>query len=416
MAPDAAARRTPSRGAAAQPARRRGAAAGHHGHRRRQALREPPRARDQPEGTLRAPARRGRPRSSGRCATSTSSIAPGQTVGLIGANGSGKSTLLKVLAGILQPTVGEVHVVGPHRLAARARRRLQRRALRPGQRLPQRQPARPLPRARPTRCSTRSSSSPSSPHKIDDPVKHYSSGQYIRLGFAIAVHVDPDVLLVDEVLAVGDEAFQKQVPRQDRPSSATPGKTILFVSHSLELVEDLCDRVVVLEAGRKIFDGAPANGTLVLRNRMGGGTATGGADDAVQLSGVALQHRARRRRAGAVRPRRAADRLGRPRRPAQGATDRALPARRRPRTARRPGLADGDRRRGRRRGAGTVTRRLRGARRCRRCSAPSRCACTSPTPSPAPRWRSAASTTCSASPVRRPAACCRSSTTSGDRA
>lgn len=212
------------------------------------------------------------------------SIAPGQTVGLIGANGSGKSTLLKVLAGILQPTVGEVHVVGRiasllelgagfnGELSGRDNVFLNASLL-------------GLSRRETNQLFDSVVEFAELPHKIDDPVKHYSSGQYIRLGFAIAVHVDPDVLLVDEVLAVGDEQFQKKC--LDKINEfRDAGKTILFVSHSLELVEDLCDRVVVMEKGRKIFDGAPANGTLVLRNRMSGGTATGGTDDAVQLEAV----------------------------------------------------------------------------------------------------------------------------------
>ncbi len=211
-------------------------------------------------------------------------IAPGQTVGLIGANGSGKSTLLKVLAGILQPTAGEVHVVG--RIASllelgagfngelSGRDNVYLNASLLG-----------LSRRETNALFDSVVAFAELAHKIDDPVKHYSSGQYIRLGFAIAVHVDPDVLLVDEVLAVGDEAFQKKC--LDKITEfRDAGKTILFVSHSLGLVEDLCDRVIVMEAGKKIFDGAPANGTLVLRNRMRGGTATGGSDDAVQLAGV----------------------------------------------------------------------------------------------------------------------------------
>jgi ABC-2 type transport system ATP-binding protein len=211
-------------------------------------------------------------------------IAPGQTVGLIGANGSGKSTLLKVLAGILQPTNGAVHVIGRiasllelgagfnGELSGRDNVFLNASLL-------------GLSRRETNQLFDSVVEFAELPHKIDDPVKHYSSGQYIRLGFAIAVHVDPDVLLVDEVLAVGDEAFQRKC--LDKITEfRDAGKTILFVSHSLELVEQLCDRVIVMDSGKKIFDGAPTNGTLVLRNRMGGGTATGDVHDAVQLAEV----------------------------------------------------------------------------------------------------------------------------------
>ena len=212
------------------------------------------------------------------------SITAGQTVGLIGANGSGKSTLLKVLAGILQPTTGERQVTGRiasllelgagfnGELSGRDNVFLNASLL-------------GLSRRETKELFDSVVEFAELAHKIDDPVKHYSSGQYIRLGFAIAVHVDPDILLIDEVLAVGDENFQEKcLAKIDQ--FRNEGRTILFVSHSLDLVERLCDRVVVLESGRKVFDGDSRNGTLVLRNRMNGGKATGDADDPVQLTEV----------------------------------------------------------------------------------------------------------------------------------
>jgi len=212
------------------------------------------------------------------------SISPGQTVGLIGSNGSGKSTLLKLLAGILQPTDGERVVHG--RIASllelgagfngelSGRDNVYLNASLLG-----------LSRRETRALFDSVVDFAELAHKIDDPVKHYSSGQYIRLGFAVAVHVDPDVLLVDEVLAVGDEQFQLKCLAKIK-QFRDEGRTILFVSHALDLVETLCDRVVVLDSGTKIFDGDPASGTLVLRNRMSGGSATGDEHDPVQLTQI----------------------------------------------------------------------------------------------------------------------------------
>jgi ABC-2 type transport system ATP-binding protein len=194
-------------------------------------------------------------------------IGRGQTVGLAGANGSGKSTLLKVLAGILRPTTGEVAVSG--RIASllelgagfngelSGRDNVYLNASLLG-----------LPKREIDRLFDSIVDFAELRHKIDDEVKHYSSGQYVRLGFAVAVHVDPDVLLVDEVLAVGDEAFQKKcLAKIDQFRSE--GRTILFVTHSLDLIEGMCDRILVLESGSLIFDGAPDVGTRLLRQRLG---------------------------------------------------------------------------------------------------------------------------------------------------
>ena len=91
---------------------------------------------------------------------------------------------------------------------------------------------------------------------IDTPVKFYSSGMYVRLAFAVAVNVDPEILLVDEVLAVGDEAFQRKCLDKIK-SFQRQGKTIVFVTHGLDLARDLCDRVVLLDHGVVEFDGDP---------------------------------------------------------------------------------------------------------------------------------------------------------------
>src|SRR5204863_1753194 len=91
---------------------------------------------------------------------------------------------------------------------------------------------------------------------VDTPVKYYSSGMYVRLGFAVAINVDPDILLVDEVLAVGDEVFQKKcIDRVEELQ--TEGKTILFVTHAADLARKICDRVIVLDHGDMVANGVP---------------------------------------------------------------------------------------------------------------------------------------------------------------
>ena len=99
---------------------------------------------------------------------------------------------------------------------------------------------------------------------IDSQVKFYSSGMYVRLAFAVAVHVDPDLLLVDEVLAVGDEPFQEKCMNKIAEFQRE-GRTIVLVSHSADQITRLCDRVVVLDHGRVVFDGDAQTGIDVLR-------------------------------------------------------------------------------------------------------------------------------------------------------
>ncbi len=182
-------------------------------------------------------------------------VFPGQAVGLIGSNGSGKSTLLKMAAGILKPTSGSLEVNG--RVAALielgagfhpeisgrenifingAVLGLSRRQLE-------------------ERYDSIVEFSGLADF-IEEPVKNYSSGMYVRLGFAVAIHTDPDVLMVDEVLSVGDEAFAHRCLRRIEEFLAR-GKTLLLVSHSLTLIEEICDRAIWLEKGVVRADGHP---------------------------------------------------------------------------------------------------------------------------------------------------------------
>jgi ABC-type polysaccharide/polyol phosphate transport system ATPase subunit len=182
-------------------------------------------------------------------------IAPGESVGLIGHNGSGKSTLLRIAAGVMRATRGVVRVEGRVspmiELAAGFDPELTGRdnvflngALMGHSR---REMAGKFDRI--VEFSELG-------EFIDVPVKNYSSGMYARLGFAIAVDVSPEILMIDEVLAVGDERFQAKCMARIREIVAQ-GCTILHVSHDMAGVAELCRRVLVMHHGELVFDGAP---------------------------------------------------------------------------------------------------------------------------------------------------------------
>jgi ABC-type polysaccharide/polyol phosphate transport system ATPase subunit len=175
-------------------------------------------------------------------------VARGETFGVVGPNGCGKSTLLKLVAGLFKPTSGRIAVDGKVSALIElgagfhpeisGRENVVINGVMLG--LTRREIERKLPEI---------VAFSGLEDFIDEPVKTYSSGMYVRLGFAVAVHVDPDILVVDEVLAVGDEAFAHRCLDTIAEFSRR-GKTIFFVSHSLVLVEELCDRVLYLEGGR----------------------------------------------------------------------------------------------------------------------------------------------------------------------
>ncbi len=193
-------------------------------------------------------------------------IEAGQTVGLIGPNGSGKSTLLKLVGGILQPTSGSVMLRG--RLAAllelgagfhpdlTGRENVYLNASILG-----------LTRSQTDKYFDAIVDFSGIEPFIDTQVKFYSSGMYVRLAFAVAVHVDPDILLVDEVLAVGDEPFQRKCMDRIR-GFQKEGRTIVLVTHSLETVGELCDQALVLESGKVLSSGAPGEALRVLREEF----------------------------------------------------------------------------------------------------------------------------------------------------
>jgi ABC-type polysaccharide/polyol phosphate transport system ATPase subunit len=178
----------------------------------------------------------------------TFSVPRGRTLGVIGRNGSGKSTLLKLVAGITKPTTGKVHVNG--RISAlielgagfhpeiSGRENVFINGIMLG-----------LSKREITGRFDEIVEFAEMQDFIDAPVKTYSSGMYMRLGFAVAINVDPDVLLVDEVLAVGDEGFTHKCLDKFAEFKRR-GKTILLVTHSLGLVERFCDEALWMDGGR----------------------------------------------------------------------------------------------------------------------------------------------------------------------
>lgn len=180
-------------------------------------------------------------------------IYQGEAVGIIGENGSGKSTTLKLMSRILEPTSGSVSVKGKISallelgtgfhpdLTGRENIFLNGSLL-------------GIPRKEMVERYQAIVDFSELSEFIDTPIKHYSSGMVMRLGFAIAINVDPDILLTDEVLAVGDEAFQRKC-LDYIASLRRKGVTIIFVSHALEAVRTLCQRAIWLDKGRVVADG-----------------------------------------------------------------------------------------------------------------------------------------------------------------
>ncbi|MCG7322052.1 ABC transporter ATP-binding protein [Arsenicicoccus bolidensis] len=193
----------------------------------------------------------------------TFQVREGESVALLGYNGSGKSTLLKLVSGVLRPDGGEVLVRGKIAglievgagfhpdLTGRENVYLNGAILGMSEQ----------------EVSERFDgivAFSEIEEFIDTQVKFYSSGMFLRLAFAVAVHTDPDVFLIDEILAVGDEPFQKKCLARIQ-QLRDEGKALVIVSHDLDLVQRICDRGIVLEKGRQVYDGKVGGAVLHLR-------------------------------------------------------------------------------------------------------------------------------------------------------
>ena len=183
----------------------------------------------------------------------------GEILGIIGKNGAGKSTLLKILSRVTSPTTGSIKTRG--RIAS---------LLEVGTGMHPELTGREnvfLNGAILGMSKTEIASKideivefSGCQMYIDTPVKRYSSGMRVRLGFAVAAFLEPDILVVDEVLAVGDAEFQKKAIGKMQDISNTSGRTVLFVSHNMAAVKSLCDRVIVIKDGNTVFNGSTFEG------------------------------------------------------------------------------------------------------------------------------------------------------------
>ncbi len=185
-------------------------------------------------------------------------IQPGESIGLIGKNGAGKSTMLKLISRITEPTTGRIEINGTvsamlevgtgFNMELTGRENVYLNGAILGMR-----------RAEIDKKFDEIVEFSEIDKFIDTPVKRYSSGMFVRLAFAVASHLEPDIMVVDEVLAVGDSRFQKKCLEQMAHSAQT-GRTVIYVSHNMATIRQLCSRTVFLEKGRVSFIGSVDEG------------------------------------------------------------------------------------------------------------------------------------------------------------
>ncbi len=222
-------------------------------------------------------------------------VQQGEVLGIIGRNGAGKSTLLKILSRITEPTSGNVQIFG--RVASllevgtgfhpelTGRENIYLNGAILGMR-----------RIEITRKFDEIVDFAEVERFLDTPVKRYSSGMYVRLAFAVAAHLEPEILIVDEVLAVGDAQFQKKCLGKMRDVSQAGNRTVLFVSHQMSAIQSLCSRTIVLAGGKVVCDAPSADAVRFYLNDLENRTITANLRDmrrtgsgAVRLTGFRLQ-------------------------------------------------------------------------------------------------------------------------------
>lgn len=195
----------------------------------------------------------------------TFEVEKGDRLGIIGRNGAGKSTLLKVLCRITEPTYGKITIKG--RIAS---------LLEVGTGFNGELTGREniflngailgMHHAEIKRKFDEIVDFSGVEKFLDTPVKRYSSGMYVRLAFAVAAHLEPEILIVDEVLAVGDADFQEKCLGKMQDVSQKNGRTVIFVSHNMTAIESICQKVIILDGGEKIFEGATNEGISTYLN------------------------------------------------------------------------------------------------------------------------------------------------------